>query len=512
MVRRRDQRGLTTLLFTDICRSTEIATELGDRRWRQLQMLHHAMVRKQLKRHGGREVDTAGDGFFASFASPAAGVHCAFAIVTGMREIGLDIRAGLHIGEAELSGEKVSGIAVTTAKRLEEVAAPAQVLVTDTIVHLVAGSGFDFTDLGPREMKGVRQRWEVFSLDAVDGQSIGRPLDPSEAVELRERASPPRGAEKRRKWIIPAAAAAATVAVVTALSVALLGGTRMMAAPNTVARIDPKDERVTDSVPVGEQPMLVAADGSTIWAVSFENGTLWAIDPTSRTAQTPEGLGGHPTGLAVGDSELWLTDEFNGTLTRFDPITGPEPILANHPGIRDDVFSDGALWVLNMASGTVVKVDPSTDPIQVSRPIAVGDRPDGITAGDGHVWVASSLDQTVTRIDETTGDSSSFSVPHIPGALAFGLNALWVADPRDDLVTEIDPATNAVLNGFPVGDGPDAIAVGPDRVWVANSLDGTVTAIDPGTGHTSTIDMGERPTGITVDESTGDVWVAVSAS
>jgi class 3 adenylate cyclase len=107
MVRRRGgQRGLTTLLFTDIVSSTEVAVELGDRRWRSLQARHHAEVRRQLKRHGGHEVDTAGDGFFATFASPAAGVRCAFAIVREVRELGLDIRAGLHIGEAELAARR----------------------------------------------------------------------------------------------------------------------------------------------------------------------------------------------------------------------------------------------------------------------------------------------------------------------------------------------------------------------------------------------------------------------
>ena len=170
MVRRRgDERGLVTLLFTDIVGSSKVATELGDQRWHRVQARHHATVRKQLKRFGGHEVDTAGDGFFITFPSPARGVRCAFEIVREVRELGLDIRAGLHIGEAELAGEKVGGIAVTTAQRVESAAGPGQVLATDTIVHLVAGSGLEFTDLGSRELKGVPGRWELFSLDvAVD--------------------------------------------------------------------------------------------------------------------------------------------------------------------------------------------------------------------------------------------------------------------------------------------------------------------------------------------------------
>ena len=121
-------------MFTDIAGSTEIVVQLGDRRWRTIQSRHHAEVRRQLKRFGGHEVDTAGDGFLATFSSPAEGVRCAFAIVKGVRELGLDVRAGLLIGEAELSEEKVSGIAVTTAARVSAAACPGQILVTATIV------------------------------------------------------------------------------------------------------------------------------------------------------------------------------------------------------------------------------------------------------------------------------------------------------------------------------------------------------------------------------------------
>jgi class 3 adenylate cyclase len=172
MYRRREPRGLTTMLFTDIVSSSEVAVELGDRRWRTLQAQHHAEVRRQLKRYGGREVDTAGDGFFATFSTPAAGIRCASAIVNAVRELGLDVRAGVHIGEAELTGEKVSGIAVTTAARVATAAGPGEILVTDTIVHLTAGAGFAFLDLGPRELKG----WTVRSGRCATGSEPREPV------------------------------------------------------------------------------------------------------------------------------------------------------------------------------------------------------------------------------------------------------------------------------------------------------------------------------------------------
>jgi class 3 adenylate cyclase len=191
-------RGLTTLLFTDIAGSTEVVVQLGDRRWRTIQSRHHAEVRHELKQHGGHEVDTAGDGFLATFSSPADGVRCAFAIVKAVRELGLEVRAGLHIGEAELTGEKVSGIAVTTAARVSAMAGAGQVLVTATIVQMVAGANLDFSGVGDRELKGVPGTWELFALAAVDDQPIGVPLDPQDAAEARDRSSPPEPLERTR--------------------------------------------------------------------------------------------------------------------------------------------------------------------------------------------------------------------------------------------------------------------------------------------------------------------------
>jgi class 3 adenylate cyclase len=136
MLRRGPPRGLATLLFTDIVGSTDIAVAFGDQRWRRIQARQHAEVRRELKRFGGHEVDTAGDGFFATFDTPAAGVRCACAIVEAVREVGIGIRAGLHFGEVERVGEKVGGIGVVTGARVSAAAGPGEVLVTSTMVDL----------------------------------------------------------------------------------------------------------------------------------------------------------------------------------------------------------------------------------------------------------------------------------------------------------------------------------------------------------------------------------------
>jgi pimeloyl-ACP methyl ester carboxylesterase len=159
-------RVLSTVLFTDIVRSTERAAELGDRAWRELLERHHAVVRRHLVRFRGREVDTAGDGFCASFDGPARAIRCACAIVEGMREIELDVRAGLHTGECELVDGKVAGIAVHTGARVASHASPGEVLVSSTVKDLVAGSGIRFDDRGARELKGVPGEWRLFAAEA----------------------------------------------------------------------------------------------------------------------------------------------------------------------------------------------------------------------------------------------------------------------------------------------------------------------------------------------------------
>ena len=216
VLRRTPSRGLVTSLFTDIVGSTAISVELGDQRWHDLQARHHAIVRKELKRFHGHEVDTAGDGFFATFGVPADGVRCAAAIAAAMPAIGLQTRAGLHTGETELTGEKVAGIAVTTAARVSALAGPGEVLVTRTVAELVAGSGFGFSDRGEHELKGVPGAWHLLALCGIDGEPFAPSLDPDEAVERRAGAPRPSGTRQPRRRSIVLVSAVAVIALVAA--------------------------------------------------------------------------------------------------------------------------------------------------------------------------------------------------------------------------------------------------------------------------------------------------------
>ena len=157
-------RVLATVLFTDIVGSTMRAAELGDRRWRDLLETHHAVVRKELERWQGREVDTAGDGFLATFDGPARAIRCACAIRDAVTGLGLEIRAGLHCGEVEIVGDDVAGIAVHTGARVAALADANEVLVSSTVRDLVAGSGIEFEERGEHELKGVPGSWRLYAV------------------------------------------------------------------------------------------------------------------------------------------------------------------------------------------------------------------------------------------------------------------------------------------------------------------------------------------------------------
>jgi class 3 adenylate cyclase len=160
---READRVLATVLFTDIVDSTARAAHLGDHAWREILERHYSDVRTELDRWRGREVDTAGDGFLATFDGPARAIRCALAVGDRGRALGIDVRAGVHTGECELIGDKVAGITVHTGARVAALARGGEVLVSQTVKDLVAGSGLDFQDRGEHQLKGVPGRWRVYA-------------------------------------------------------------------------------------------------------------------------------------------------------------------------------------------------------------------------------------------------------------------------------------------------------------------------------------------------------------
>ena len=168
-------RVLATVLSSDIVASTEHVARVGDRAWSAILRQFHALVRHELERTGGREIDTAGDGFLASFDQPAPAIRCAAAVVDGVRDLGIRVRAGIHTGECEQIGDKLAGIAVHIAVRIGTEAEPGQVLVSHTVKELVAGSDLRLEDAGEHELRGVPGTWPLYRVGPSAGGAAGAP-------------------------------------------------------------------------------------------------------------------------------------------------------------------------------------------------------------------------------------------------------------------------------------------------------------------------------------------------
>lgn len=160
------ERFLTALLFEDIVASTATSAKLGDQRWGQLVEEHHAIVRDELRRHRGMEIDTAGDGFFAAFDAPSRAIDCAFSIRDRTRALGIEVRVGIHAGECELIAGKVGGMTVTIGARVGAHAGPGEVLVSHTVKDILVGLGYNFHERGRPSLKGVPGEWTLYSVDA----------------------------------------------------------------------------------------------------------------------------------------------------------------------------------------------------------------------------------------------------------------------------------------------------------------------------------------------------------
>ena len=158
------ERVLTTIVFTDIVASTQRAAALGDDRWHALLDNHDNIVRRELERFRGIEVNTVGDGFVAMFPSPSAAIQCASAIVDAVRPLGIEVRVGIHAGEVEVRGDDIAGMAVHIGARVAALAGPSEVLVSSTVREIVTGSRRTFDDRGEHDLKGVPGRWRVYAL------------------------------------------------------------------------------------------------------------------------------------------------------------------------------------------------------------------------------------------------------------------------------------------------------------------------------------------------------------
>ena len=501
------ERVLATVLFTDIVGSTELAASLGDRRWRDLVARHHAVVRAQLKRFRGREVDTAGDGFFAIFDRPAQAIECASAILAALRPLGIEVRAGLHTGEVEQTGKAVGGIAVHIGARVMANAGPGEIVVTSTVKDLVTGSGIEFVDRGPATLRGVEGEWRLHSVATKLVQE----------AEVPETPVTRQAARWSRSSVVLGLIGIGALGV--AASALLLP--RVLAGPvvpgiDTVGRI-PAGGRAFDlAVEVGQRPSGLARGEGAIWVINVADQTVSRIDPASGKVDANPAVGGTPSGVTYGAGGIWVTTHFglaageDGSVVPFDnrAIRGrPIPVSS---GVEAIAFGAGFIWVADRIHDVVRKIDPSTNRL-APEAIPVGRAPGAIAIGAGSVWVTSTLDNTLWRIDPVTyAVEDRIALPGSPTAIAVVDAAVWITSETADGVTRVDPATNTLAT-IPGLDGPRGVTVTEDGVWVAVAREGSLARIDPATNLVvEKHPVDGVPEEVLIDEN-GGIWVSVRA-
>ncbi|HEX6401302.1 MAG TPA: adenylate/guanylate cyclase domain-containing protein [Actinomycetota bacterium] len=472
---RRGRTRLATVLFTDIVGSSEIAVESGDRRWKALLEAHHAIVRRALKRHGGRELDTAGDGFFAVFGTQAEAIRCAAEIVQEVRSIGLEVRAGLHVGETELIAGKTGGVSVHTGARLGATAGPGEVVVSGVLRDLVPGSGIEFADRGTHRLKGIPDEVRAYSVRAVNGVDLGEPLDPAEAS--RRRSSVPAAPQRGRALVVGIVGGALAIGIAVALIVGgdPEGSDRSAPAPpippNTLLRVDPDTLRIEDRFPLGGDPAGLAWSAGRLW---IDEGTILRVfDPrTGAFVGTPLGLGFRSCELAPTTGGVLLGDCARHRLYRVD-VEGRITRSIDVPSYGNQMLlaeSGDVVWMIASRDGGTVtdrlyKLDRTTGEV-LGRAILQGSENDvfDLVEAAGWVWLYNYDTGEVSRVSPTTLTRERMLQLTQPNWLTSNGEWIWISDVGTGETVRIDPLNGDVEHRAERVQG--SLTSGPDAAWV----------------------------------------------
>jgi class 3 adenylate cyclase/streptogramin lyase len=505
--------SLVTVLFTDIVGSTEIAAELGDRRWRELLARHHRIVRTELRRFGGREIDTAGDGFFASFERPAQAVRCAAAIVEAIRSLGIEIRAGVHVGEAEVIGKRLGGMVVHTGARIAAHAGPGEVLVSGTLRDLVPGAIFGFDDRGTRELKGVPEASRILAVTEVDENPLAPPLDGDEAASRRRAIAPPPVYRRRPAWI------AGLVAIVALAAAAFAVASPEDPAPPPAVRrdsallVDPEGRRVHSMVPLPARPTRFGLSEDVQVAVG--EGAAWVMNGSCVCRIDPQTLEvGHaevpyPAQISLGHRGVWVATLDGdvvpvnaGTLETSEPISFP--LSGFHVSVTT---TDDAVWAA--LGRTLYRIDPVLEQVSL-EPIDLEHTADDVVGMGRDVWVVDELGRALHRYGPDGVRVDTVRLQVTPDDVVVGPDGqLWVLNSSGGTVTRVDPESGP---GQPirVGADPSDLAVGPDAVWVSDRDERMIQRIDPTLGRPDDpIRLPGPVAAIGVDQASGEIWAYI---
>ncbi|MGI8830337.1 MAG: ABC transporter substrate-binding protein [Candidatus Limnocylindria bacterium] len=511
-------RFLTTVLMTDMVDSTALAAELGDRGWRDLVQLHNALVREALRRHDGREMDTAGDGFFAIFDAPGSAILCALEIVGGTPAIGVQVRAGVHVGEVEQMGAKVGGITVVIAARISSAAGPGEVLVSTTVRDLAAGAGIMFEDRGIQVLKGVPGEWRMYAASQRGAEADDAPSVPSTDLAGRRMAAI-RLSQARPLWQRhprAASAVAAGLAVIVMVGGVLAGSPwrpqAIAAVPaNALGIIDLERNEIVGEVRVGQQPTAIAHGEGGVWVANSIDATVQRIDPARQLVVHTVDVGLAPIDLVVADGSVWVANSGERSVSRINVETGrlvQTITVGNSPSAI--AAGAGGIWVTNRGDGTVMLLDAASgEPLET---IPVGLAPSGLAVDDSGVWVISEETGTLAHLDLATGWlSTPIAVGPRPIAVDIGAGSVWIASATDGTVTRVDPDTRSVTGVFATGGSPSDVVVHADDIWIADR-DGFVHRLDASDPEARTLSIAAVSGASAMAPVDDAMWFAAVAS
>ena len=517
MQRRVGGRGLGAALFTDIVGSTAIAAEMGNTRWSELVARHHRIVRRVLGRHGGHEIDTAGDGFFVLFERPADAIRCAVEVTEAIRELGIEVRAGVAFGELETVGRKPSGLVVNTAARVMAVAGPGEVLVPASVRDIVPGAGIAFADHGVHHLKGFEEEFRLFTVTGFDGHEVAPPLDDALAAERRREIFP----TTARRWALPAGIGVGLVALVVLAAVMLAGdepaGSSSSAGPleDAVAILDVETGRLVSPVRLGTPDPSVF--GFLDSAIAAGQGGVWVLRPPALLHVDPLhaeirgdpidiGLANKQTIVAALDGIWEMTGEtvyrVNAATDELDVVLRlpiPGAITTYSMGISN------VIWVAS-SSGTLVRFDPR---VGARDQTETGSTIDALAASRDAVWLVDLLESEIVRVDPTS--LRPVDRIRVEGTIDLAVaddEHLWLLDRGVGLVKRVDVPTNQTTGSVRVGDDPTSLTLGGGSVWVGDR-GGTLFRVDPETLEVDEIPIGNEVLGVAVDETDDVVWVYV---
>jgi class 3 adenylate cyclase/streptogramin lyase len=518
---------LGAVLFTDIVGSTAIAAELGNRRWAELIGRHHQLVRRELRRFGGREHDTAGDGFFATLDRPVDAIRCAVAIAEAVRSLGIDVRAGVTFGELELESGKPSGLAVNTAARVMAVGGPGEVLVPASVRDIVSGSGITFREHGTHRLKGLEDEIRLFVVTAIDGEPVATPLVPEEAAARRAEIAP--APNRPGRWV----ALGAVILAIAAAAVVMLQGDETERPPRADAgsrtflvELDPTDGterqridivRPSRSAQHPDTTRAMVAEEAAVWVVApgFTGATLLHVDPEHGEVRDPI-LIAQPAitvSMVSAFDALWYLAP--DRLVRVSASTDEQDMVRRVASTTDLGGADRRgvslaadrdhLWI-GQIDGRLMRVDPSGG-VERRR---VADAIDLIAANEDGVWVLNQFDGVVIRVDPATlGTVWEAQVVGTVSRLAVDENYLWLLDQSSGVLTRVSSSTGANPDPAPVGRGVTNLAVGLGAVWLSHE-DGTISRVDRLTLDVTEFAQVEGgASAIAVDVGRDSIWVDV---